>query len=332
MLAAFIIMVLAGLCWAQSSEEAAAKAAEQAGKYQEALDQYVAALQKAPEGSADEQRLRESAIRVAQRIKPAPAIPEEARRFFVRGQTWTKEAKSTRDFIGAAKEFANAARIAPWWGEAYYNRAVLLEKVKSYTEAVLSYKLYMLASPRAEDVSKVQQHIYALEAQQEKPRKELKETLDWIMSKIDYLEVAFTDDRFGYKQTKPYMSYKGCAVTMGWYWRAYTTKEFGGYSTNQSYRFDLKDIASAESSRSYEAYYVKLTTGKTQKISLSQKGTINEGWMNNRNVAQKDGQENYSLFSFYVSQGDMAERMVKAFQYAIELCRDIPEEPTAEKF
>ena len=46
MLAAFIITVLAGVCRAQSSEEAAGKAAEYAGKHREALAQYVASLEK----------------------------------------------------------------------------------------------------------------------------------------------------------------------------------------------------------------------------------------------------------------------------------------------
>ena len=79
MLSAFFAIVIpVGLCWAQSSEEAAGKTAEQAGQYREALGQYAAALKKTAEGNADEQRLREAAIRVTQKLSPPPALPEEA--------------------------------------------------------------------------------------------------------------------------------------------------------------------------------------------------------------------------------------------------------------
>ncbi len=171
-LASVLLLALAGVCLAQSPEEAAGKAAEQAGKYQEALAQYVAALQKTPEGTSDEQRLLEAAIRVTQRVTPTPTMPEEARRFSVRGQVRTKEAKSTADFEKAAKEFTNALHLAPWWADAYYNRGVLLEKAAKYDDAIASYKLYLLASPKASDASKVRDEIYSIEVRKDRALEE----------------------------------------------------------------------------------------------------------------------------------------------------------------
>lgn len=50
--------------------------AEQAGKYRETLTHYVEALKSAPL----DQQLREKIISLAQKITPAPVLPEEASR------------------------------------------------------------------------------------------------------------------------------------------------------------------------------------------------------------------------------------------------------------
>lgn len=158
--------------FSQSSEESAGRNAEQAGKLREALTQYVAALQKTTEGSADDQRLRETIINLVQRLSPPPAIPEEARRFSVRGQVWVKQAKNPSDFDEAAKEFGKALRVAPWWADGYINHGISLEKAGKYNEAIRSLKLYLLAAPNAPDADKVKDQIYALELRQEKTQKQ----------------------------------------------------------------------------------------------------------------------------------------------------------------
>lgn len=169
----FVIAVSVGLCWAQSSDEAAGKVAELAGKLREALTHYVAALQSVPEGNADDQRLRETIIKLVQKLSPPPAITEEARRFSVRGQTSIKEAKNPSDFEEAAKEFAKAVRVAPWWADGYINQGVALEKAGKFSEAIRSLKLYLLAAPAALDADKVKEQIYALEVRGEKAQKEV---------------------------------------------------------------------------------------------------------------------------------------------------------------
>ncbi len=157
---------------AQGSEESAGRATEQAGKPREALTHYVAALQSAPDGSADDQRLRETIIKLVQKLSLPPAIPEEARRYSVRGQVWVKEAKSPSDFDEAAKEFGKALRVAPWWADGYINQGVSLEKAGKFNEAIRSLKLYLLAAPRASDADKVKDQIYTLELRQEKAQRD----------------------------------------------------------------------------------------------------------------------------------------------------------------
>lgn len=141
--------------FSQSSEESAGRAAEQAGKLREALTQYVAALQSVPEGSADDQRLRETIIKLIQKLSPPPALPEEARRFSVRGQIAIKDAKSAVDFAEASKEFGKALRVAPWWADGYFNQGVALEKAGKYSQAARALKFYLLAAPNAPDVQNV---------------------------------------------------------------------------------------------------------------------------------------------------------------------------------
>ena len=53
-----------------------------------------------------------------------PAIPEEARKHFVMGGTMFKEANGADDFSLAAKQFIQAAELAPQRPEARYNLAM----------------------------------------------------------------------------------------------------------------------------------------------------------------------------------------------------------------
>lgn len=163
---------------AAQDSEALGRAAEQAGRLREAVNHYVAAFQSASEGSASDQALREKVISLVQKLSPPPAIPDEARRFAVRGQIAVREAKSQADYLEAAREFSKALKLAPWWAESYFNLAVAQEKAGQFTEAVRSLKLYLLAAPNAPDAEKIKDQIYALEYRQERARKEEQERVE----------------------------------------------------------------------------------------------------------------------------------------------------------
>ena len=128
------------------------------------IKQLVEQLQKTPDDNA----LREQIIQLASKLKPAPAIPEEARMHFVKAVTLQKDAKSPGDYDLPIQEYQQALLLAPWWSDAYFDLASALEHKQQYPEAIQNLKLSILASPNGQDARAAQDKIYALEAEQEK--------------------------------------------------------------------------------------------------------------------------------------------------------------------
>jgi hypothetical protein len=133
----------------------------------EQFAQMLDVLRKAPKDDA----LRENIVRLAQELKPAPPIPEEARRALVRGNTALEEATGLDDYARAARHYEDAAALAPWWGAAYRSLARAQELQFDYRSAQHNLKLYMLTAVSAEDARKAQDYLYALEDKQERADK-----------------------------------------------------------------------------------------------------------------------------------------------------------------
>lgn len=125
----------------------------------EQLKQMVEQLQKNPTDNA----LREKIIKLAQELKPAPAVPEEARRYRARGIAAFEIAKSPEDFKLALPEFQNAADVAPWWSDTYFNLAKVQEKTGDLKGAIGSYHFYLAADPKAKDAESIRTQSYKLE-------------------------------------------------------------------------------------------------------------------------------------------------------------------------
>ncbi|MHB1141600.1 MAG: hypothetical protein ACYC1T_07580 [Sulfuricaulis sp.] len=142
----FTFMALTASAYAQSPREQ--------------LKQMVQQLQKTPTDNS----LREKIIKLATSIKPAPAIPEEAREPFVMGATVLKKA---RDPAGASKAvdlFTQALNVAPWFADAYYNRAVAREAAGQFEPAIDDLKLYLEFKHTDNERREAQDKIYALKA------------------------------------------------------------------------------------------------------------------------------------------------------------------------
>lgn len=131
---------------------------------QEQLSQMVAQLQKTPTDNA----LREKIIKLAATITPPPAIPEDARRPFVRANTAVKNASGADDYAGAIKLYQDSLLLAPWWGDAYFNLSRAQELHQDYDAAIQSLKFFLLTSPSQADAREAQDHIYALEELRDK--------------------------------------------------------------------------------------------------------------------------------------------------------------------
>jgi len=133
----------------------------------DSLNQYVAALQKTPNDSA----LRTKIILLAQTIKPALAISDEAREKYVMGITLRED----REYEMAATNINKALLISPWWGDAYKELGLTLGAAKKYDEAIIAYQLYMKTIQDDEAISHVKDEIAIMKAKKMKAEKEQKE-------------------------------------------------------------------------------------------------------------------------------------------------------------
>lgn len=124
------------------------------------LNQLVQQFQKTPNDSA----LREKIIKLAASIKPAPAIPEEAREPFVMGAAVLKKASDPAGASKAANLFTQALNIAPWFADAYYNRAVAHEAAGQFEPAIDDLKLYLGFKLTDAERREAQDKIYTLKA------------------------------------------------------------------------------------------------------------------------------------------------------------------------
>ena len=136
------------------------------------LNQYISELQKNPSDAA----LREKIIRHVQTMKPAPAIPEEARRHYVMAKTLSDEAKKVEDFNDSIAEFRGALLVAPWWAEANRDFGLTLEAAQRYDEAITYIKLYTATNPGIERTRAAQDEIYKIEAKKKLAGKAAKES------------------------------------------------------------------------------------------------------------------------------------------------------------
>jgi tetratricopeptide (TPR) repeat protein len=135
--------------------EAAGMALEQTGRLQQAFVAYLEAYQSLANPvppAADDQRLREKMIGLAARLEPAPPVPSEARAHLKRAQDLLDAEAILGGAAGVASQQAVAAlheaiRLAPWWPDATFQLATVLQRLDRGEEALLNLNLYRLADP-----------------------------------------------------------------------------------------------------------------------------------------------------------------------------------------
>ena len=147
------------LMWAAAAHPALASEVSSAS-----FAQWVASLQQHP----DDEALRARIIAAARRR--APAVPEEARRYFIRGNTAMASGLGTYGAQRAIRNYEKALALAPWWGDAYRNLAKAQETAKDYSGAIDALHRFLQTAPDKSQARQAQDHIYALEEMRDEMR------------------------------------------------------------------------------------------------------------------------------------------------------------------
>src|SRR5207249_147720 len=106
-------------------------------------------------------------IEIFKQLEPPPAVPEEAREPFVMGATVLKESNDAANATKAAELFGKAIHLAPWFAEAYYDRALARETAGQFSEATDDLKRYLEFKLTDTERREAQDKIYALKAKTE---------------------------------------------------------------------------------------------------------------------------------------------------------------------
>ena len=139
-----------------------AKSLESKGQYKEALSELSEALKMADDTEA--QAIQESISSMMRRNPSLAEMPEDARKYALRGEMLAKEG----NFEQAATEFKKAIQIAPYAARLYYNSALVNAELKKYPEAIRHMKIYLKAAPDAPNASAAKDEIIKWEVMMEK--------------------------------------------------------------------------------------------------------------------------------------------------------------------
>ncbi len=91
--------------------------------------------------------------------RPKLEFPEKARRERVQAESALRDKR----LDDAIDHYEEALKIAPWWPEGRFNRALVLGELGWYTEAVREMKRYLVLMPDAPNARAAQDRIYEWE-------------------------------------------------------------------------------------------------------------------------------------------------------------------------
>lgn len=102
----------------------------------------------------------------------AQTVPDEAKKYYNRGQAAIELATTQVDYQDAISEFKSSIDIAPNWAEPYLVIAQVYEKLENYFNAIDNYKKYLTLSPSGNNTDAIKTIIdklgYKLDKQNEK--------------------------------------------------------------------------------------------------------------------------------------------------------------------
>lgn len=89
-----------------------------------------------------------------------PALPEEVRRYRVQAEF----AAGQKRYDDAVRFYGEGVKLAPWWSQGHFNRALLLAERNRYRDAVIAMNKYLQLEPAAPDARAAQDKIYQWES------------------------------------------------------------------------------------------------------------------------------------------------------------------------
>jgi len=134
------------------------------GRYKEALIELGDALKIADDTTSEE--ICGSIYRIMSLDPRLSVLPEEARKYVLRGDVLTEEGK----FEEAVKEYRQAIQAAPYIAKLYFNTAMVYGELKRHPQAIRSMKTYLNLAPEAPNARAVKDQIYKWEFKMEKEK------------------------------------------------------------------------------------------------------------------------------------------------------------------
>jgi tetratricopeptide (TPR) repeat protein len=141
-----------------------AAAYESKEQYKEALAELSEALKTADDTEAP--AIQEAIFSIVNRNPSLAEMPEDARKYALRGEVLVKEGS----FEQAIREFKKAIRLAPYAARLFYNIALMNAELKKFPEAIRYMKIYCKAAPDAPDTRAAKDEIIKWEFMMEKRR------------------------------------------------------------------------------------------------------------------------------------------------------------------
>jgi tetratricopeptide (TPR) repeat protein len=138
------------------------KALEAKGQYKEAIKEYASLLK-----IADEKEAKEIRAHIAELMIKYPhlfALPEEARKFVIRAETYIEEGK----FEKAIEEYQKALELSPFYPNLYKALALSYGQIKDYKKAIKNMNIYLELYPDDPDIRAAKDQIYKWEFMMEK--------------------------------------------------------------------------------------------------------------------------------------------------------------------
>ena len=134
-----------------------ANSLEAGGDPRGALGEYTLALQIADQAGSKAIMSRAAALLTAH--PELAALPEEARKYSLRGEVLVKE----KDLEGALGEYTSALRAAPFCPSLRYDAALLAAELGKFSQAIMHMNAYLELSPAAPNAREAKDLIYKWE-------------------------------------------------------------------------------------------------------------------------------------------------------------------------